>query len=349
MASGSRSILGAALLVAVAVLAAGCASSPDRAPSASASAPVPSGGSDGSGPASDLTGIGGSPVGLAFTQGSVWVAVASSNQLTRLDAATGEILGTFAVGDTPLRLAATPRGIWVSEFKAGTVALVDPATGAISARVKVGAQPEGLASDGKRLWVVLQQESKLVELDAATGAAGRTVRLPAGGEPRLAAYAPAAAGRAATVWVLDFGADRVVPVDAATGKVGSPVAACPGPQALFADGGTLWVACLSGRLVAVDLTTRKVRGSVDLTATDGPPDAVTVSGGKVWVGLSTGPAVLAVDPATMKVTGSSTVGDAGALPNADIDVLVAGGQVWVSSWNEQGVHHDPVGWLGPPP
>src|SRR2546430_10338560 len=47
---------------------------------------------------------------------------------------------------------------------------------------------------------------------------------------------------------------------AGTGKVGTAVAACAGPQALAADRTTLWVACLSGRLVAVDLATHKVRG-----------------------------------------------------------------------------------------
>jgi len=266
----------------------------------------------------------------------------------RIEPATGDIVGQVQVGDTPLRLVATPHGIWVSEFRAGTVALLD-AAGTVAARVPVGAQPEGLATDGTHLWVVLQKDSQLVELDAATGSTLGTVLLPSGGEPRLAAYAPAAPGRPATVWVTDFGGDRLVPVDAADGRVETAVAACPGPQALAVSGGTLWVACLSGRLVAVDLSTRRVRGTVDLTSLDGPPDAVTVAGGKVYVALSTGPAVLVVDPARMRVTALSRVGSSGPLTNADVDVLVVMGQVWVTSWNEQGVHHDPVGSLGPPP
>ncbi len=311
--------------------------------------PGPSGGSGGSGGGSDMTGLGGKPVGLATTAGSVWAADAARNQLARLEASSGFILGTVDVGKTPLRMAVTPSGIWVSEFDDGSVALVDPATGAVTTRVTVGAQPEGLATDGRRLWVVLQASDQLVELDAATGARTGTVRLPAGGEPRLAAYAAASAGRAATVWVSDFGADRVVPVDAGTGKVGAPVAPCPSPLALAADARTLWVACQFGKLVAVDLATHRIRGSADLSRLDGAPDAVTVSGGKVWVALSTGPAVLTVDPATFAVTGFAKLGDDPVLTNADIDVVVAAGQVWVSSWNGGGVHHVPVGSLGPPP
>ena len=219
----------------------------------------------------------------------------------------------------------------------------------VTAQVPVGAQPEGLATDGARVWVVLQQDDRLVEIEAATGSKVRTVLLPPGGEPRPAALAPAVAGRPATVWVLDFGADRVIPVDASSGQVGIPVKACAGPQALAVSGGTLWVACLSGRLVAVDLVSRRVHGTVHLTAQAGTPDAVTVADGVVYVALSNGPAVLSVDPATLRVTGRSLLGQSGPLTKADVDVLVADGQLWVSSWNEHGVHHDPVGSLGPPP
>ncbi len=348
---GIHGAAGAATLAAVLVLVAGCTSSAPPVPPVVTVEPGagPSGGSGGSGGGSDVTGLGGTPVGLATTAGSVWAADATRNQLARLEASSGFLLGTVDVGKTPLRMAVTPSGIWVSEFDDGTVALVDPATVTVKTRVTVGPQPEGLATDGRRLWVVLQASNQLVELDAATGARTGTVRLPAGGEPRLAVHAAAAAGRAATVWVSDFGADRVVPVDARTGKVGTPVAACPSPLALAADARTLWVACQFGKLVAVDLATHRIRGSADLSQLDGAPDAVTVSGGKVWVALSTGPAVLTVDPATFAVTGFAKLGDDPVLTRADIDIVVAAGQVWVSSWNGGGVHHVPVGSLGPPP
>ncbi len=209
------------------VVLAACASGSGR-PAVTAVSAAPSGtrATPGSAPP-DLTGIGGQPVGLAFAYGSVWVTAAGSNEVMRIEPATGDIVGQVRVGDTPLRLVATPHGIWVSEFRAGTVALLD-AAGTVAARVPVGAQPEGLATDGTHLWVVLQKDSQLVELDAATGSTLGTVLLPSGGEPRLAAYAPAAPGRPATVWVTDFGGDRLVPVDAADGRVETAVAACPG-------------------------------------------------------------------------------------------------------------------------
>jgi len=283
-------------------------------------------------------GVGGAPVGLAYGFGSVWVAVTDTDDVVRLDT-QGNIVGQVKVGQTPLRLVVVPRGVWVSEFRAGTIALVDPATQAVTMRVTVGAQPEGMTTDGTHLWVVLQQDGRLSERDAATGAPVRTVKLPAGGEPRLAAYAPAASGRRATVWISDYGRDRLVPVDAATGKVGKPVAACAAPQALAASGRTLWVACQDGWLVTVDLTTHASARATDLRQMDGAPDAITVADGAVWTALSTGPVVLRVDPVTRKVTGQQQAGDDGPLTNADVDLVVAADQVWVSSFNGQAVHH----------
>jgi len=293
--------------------------------------------------------VGGRPVGLASGFGSVWVAVSDQALVLRLSPADGSVQGTVAVGDTPLRLAVARAGVWVSEFRAGTVSLLDPGSGRRTVTVAVGQQPEGLTTDGTHLWVVLQPDDRLVELDATSGARVRSVALPTGGEPRLAAYAPAVGGRPATVWVSDYGGNRVVPVDAATGRVGTPVAACAAPQALAVAGRTLWLACQDGWLVTVDLVTRASARATDLRQLDGSPDAVTVSGGTVWTALSSGPRVLTVDPASKAVTGQWQAADDGPLTSADVDLVVAGGQVWVTSYQGGSVHHVPVGSIGPAP
>jgi YVTN family beta-propeller protein len=336
-----RGLAVAVAAVAVGLGVGGCTSGGDAGPGpALSTAPAHPTGSPSLGRPDDVTGIGigGAPVGLAYGFRSVWVAGTDIDTVLRIDP-QGTIVAQVKVGQTPLRLAVVPRGVWVSEFRAGSVALVDPTTQAVTTRVTVGAQPEGLATDGTHLWVVLQQDRRLAELDAATGAVVRTVQLPADGEPRLAAYAPAGPGRRATVWVSDYGGDRVVPVDAATGKVGTPVAACAAPQAVAVGGRTLWVACQDGWLATVDLTTHRAARVTDLRQMDGSPDAITVADGAVWTALSTGPVVLRVDPATERVTGRHEVADDGPLTNADVDVLVADGQVWVSSFNGQAVHH----------
>ena len=169
------------------------------------------------------TGVAGAPVGLASGFGSVWVAVSDTDTVVRLDG-QGQIVGQVPVGRTPLRLAVVPHGVWVSEFGAGTVALVDPAVGR---RRDPGERrsPAGGADHGRHRTCGSCSSRTAAWSSWTRRPAPRSaaVRLPAGGEPRLAAYAPAAAGRRATVWVSDFGGNRVVPVDAATGKVGTPV------------------------------------------------------------------------------------------------------------------------------
>lgn len=338
VAGATAAVLGGCGAAAPAVTSSGSASTAASSPAA----PSPSADSNGVG----RVGVGAPPVGLAFAAGSVWVAVAGAARLDRVDPATGTVSGTVSVRDTPLRLQATPAGLWVSEFGAGTVALIDPARQVVVRRVAVGAQPEGLASDGTHLWVVLQAADRLVELDARSGALIRTVALPGGGEPRLAVYAPPAPGRPGTVWVNDYGADRLVPVQAANGRVGAGVQGCAGPQAMAVAPTTLWAACLSGKVVAVDLTTHRVTATVTVGS---DPDAVAVAAsGAVWVGLSTGPAVAVLNPATGALTGRRTLADTGPLPNADVDVLLAAGQVWVSSWNGRGVLHVPLTAVPPP-
>jgi hypothetical protein len=109
------------------------------------------------------------------------------------------------------------------------------------------------------------------------------------------------------------------------------------------------VACQDGWLVTVDLTSHRTARATDLRQLDGAPDAITVSGGTVWTAMSTGPFLLTVDPVRKTVTGSRAMGDDGPLVNADVDVVVALGKVWVSSYNAQGVYHAPVGSMGPPP
>ncbi len=329
------------LVSAASVVVSGCAGG-SAPPSAARTTPASPGPSLVGGPTQDSTDVGGKPVGLAAGLGSVWVAVSDQGKVLRLGLDDGTVQQQVPVGDTPLRLAVTPAGVWVSEFRAGTVSLVDASTNRRTVTVPVGAQPEGLTTDGKHLWVVLQQDARLAELDATTGAKVRTVALPSGGEPRLAAYAPAVGGRPATVWVSDYGGNRVVPVEAATGKVGAPVPACAAPQALAVAGRTLWLACQDGWLVTVDLVTHRATRATDLRQLDGNPDAIAVADGVVWTALSTGPVVLRVDPATSTVTGRWEAATDGPLISADVDLVVAAGQVWVSSYNGGTVHHTPV-------
>lgn len=57
----------------------------------------------------------------AFDGSSVWVANAGSNNVTRLRASDGTVLGTFAVGNEPLAVAFDGTSVWVANSGSNTV------------------------------------------------------------------------------------------------------------------------------------------------------------------------------------------------------------------------------------
>jgi DNA-binding beta-propeller fold protein YncE len=274
----------------------------------------------------------GGPVGLLAAAGALWVAVPSANQVARVNPYTDVVTATVTVADTPLRLAAAGGGVWVSEFRNGTIARFDPRTQQVTCRIAIGDQPEGLATDGRTLWVVLEQPDRLVEVDGGTGAVRRTINLPDGAQPRLALYDKG------TVWVADYLGNRLVPVDAAKGTVGDPVTGCEHPQGLAVAGDRLWVACLgTEEVVAVRTTgTREIAERVRVPR---DPDGVSFADGRLYVALSDGPGVRAIDVAGGTIGRAQSLGSSGPLTDANVDVLAVGGQVWVTSFNEQRLYH----------
>lgn len=290
-------------------------------------------------PAGTVTTPGG-PVGLLAQGNGLWVAVPPANQVARLDLATRSVTGSVPVSAVPLRLAAAGGGIWVTEFGNGTVARFDPGTLRVTCRVTVGDQPEGITTDGSTVWIVLEAPHALAELDGATGAVRRTIALPADAQPRLALLVDG------TVWVADYQGNRLFPVDASTGRVGPAVTGCAHPQGLDVAAGKLWVACLGTQeVVAVRLT--GAPAVVTRVKVPGDPDGVHADGGRLYVALSNGPGVRVLDVATGKLGAPVQLGTHGPLSDANIDVLTAGGDVWVTSFDELKLYHRPAASITP--
>ena len=240
--------------------------------------------------------------------------------------------GSVPVSAVPLRLAAAGGGIWVTEFGNGTVARFDPATLTVTCRVTVGNQPEGIATDGTTVWVVLESPHALAELDGATGKVDARSSCRPTAQPRLALHVDG------TVWVADYQGNRLFPVDASTGKVGHAVTGCAHPQGLDVAAGKLWVACLGTQeVVAVRLS--GTPAVVTRVKVPGDPDGVHADGGRLYVALSNGPGVRVLDVATGKLGAAVPLGTHGPLSDANVDVLTAGGDVWVTSFDEQKLYH----------
>lgn len=65
--------------------------------------------------------VGSGPVGVAFDGANIWVANNGSNNVTKLRASDGAVLGTFAVGTSPLGIAFDGANIWVTNAGSNTV------------------------------------------------------------------------------------------------------------------------------------------------------------------------------------------------------------------------------------
>ena len=129
--------------------------------------------------------------------------------------------------------------------------------------------------------------------------------------------------------------------DASTGKVGPAVTGCTNPQGLDVVSGKLWVACLGTQeVVAVQLT--GTPAVVTRVKVPGDPDGVHAEGTSLYVALSNGPGVRVIDTATGKLGPAVALGTHGPLSDANVDVLTAGVDVWVTSFDEQKLYHRPA-------
>jgi DNA-binding beta-propeller fold protein YncE len=58
--------------------------------------------------------VGGAPEGVAFDGTNIWVAIYGSNNVTKLLASSGAVVGTYPVGSYPTGVAFDGTNIWVA-------------------------------------------------------------------------------------------------------------------------------------------------------------------------------------------------------------------------------------------
>lgn len=214
-----------------------------------------------------------SPLGLLFDGTNVWVSNLGSSNVTKIDADTGNVVGTYATGNTPGGMAFDGTYLWIVSGAANTITKLVAATGqpAPGSPLTVASDPSGIVFDGDSIWVADFTGNQLVDIDPATNAV-TNVPLTAG--PNSLAF------DGTHVWATLTLADQVVKVAAATRTVGTPFSIPGGPLQLAYDGGNMWITSGSGdavRRVAPD-------GTVLQTVTVlGNPSYLAYDGSYVWV------------------------------------------------------------------
>jgi YVTN family beta-propeller protein len=97
--------------------------------------------------------VGNGPAGVAVGEGSVWVTLALDGSVIRIDPETGAVRDTVPVGRRPTGVAIGGGAVWTANSGDGTVSRVDPSSGRVTAEIRVGASPQDLAVGGGRVWV----------------------------------------------------------------------------------------------------------------------------------------------------------------------------------------------------
>lgn len=92
------------------------------------------------------------PYGITCADGYVWYANLGSNDVVRVDAATGAA-AAFRVGARPLGIAVSAGSVWVANSADDTVTEVDVTTGNTLCTLKTCSTPYDVAVDGRGLYV----------------------------------------------------------------------------------------------------------------------------------------------------------------------------------------------------
>jgi outer membrane protein assembly factor BamB len=113
--------------------------------------------------------VGTGPEGVVFDGANIWVANHNSNNITKLQANDGTVLGTFDAGNGPQVAAFDGSSIWVADYLGNNVTKLRASDGAQVGAFDVGSGPQGVAFDGANVWVTNTGSNSVSKLRAADG------------------------------------------------------------------------------------------------------------------------------------------------------------------------------------
>ncbi|MGH2808290.1 MAG: hypothetical protein ACRDKT_13555, partial [Actinomycetota bacterium] len=267
-------------------------------------------------PAFELTvPLEGTPVDLAPSHGSMWVANASEGSVVRLNSNTAELEGIVELGGTPSVISPGPNYVWVGEPASGTIAAIDPATNElIRGPFEVG-DPDAqmVVSVGvEHVWVVLN--NRLFFVDDETGEATVVDEVD---------NAVDVTARSGPVWVLDR-RQGLLRFDGSTGQsIADPIDVAVQDGDVFAVGDTIWLGDREDDdLLAVDANTGTFKGTIEV-----PGSYVDAAFGPnaAWVLSRSGDVT---EVTTFNIQTGRSVGSPFRLAGDATELAISRGAVW---------------------
>lgn len=267
------------------------------------------------------------PYEVAFDGSNIWVTNISSNNVTKISASTGAVLGTFAVGNGPAGMAFDGSNIWVANNGSNSVTKLLASTGAVVGTFTVGSNPIDVAFDGTNIWVTNSFSSNVTKLLASTGAVVGT--FPAGSNPWGVAF------DGSNIWVAnnDF-SSTVTKLSGSTGAVLGTFTVGTSPLGVAFDGINIWVTnSFDGNVTKLLASTGAVVGTFGV---GGQPAEIAFDGNNMWVANFDSDTVVKLSASTGAVLGNY------ALPGPSYGVAFDGANIWVPSEGSNTVTNIPV-------
>jgi YVTN family beta-propeller protein len=259
----------------------------------------------------------------------------ASNDISFIDAASGNVLGAMPVGKRPRGLKVSPDGQRLYVALSGSprggpnvdesklpppdrnedgIGVIDLESGAVHARLSSGNDPETVdaSPDGRYLAVANEDSAQLSLIDASSGAL--VARVAVGVEPEGVRFSPD--GR--FVYVTSEANDRIDVVDVAAQRVLTSIPTGKRPRnVLFSpDGERAYVSCeLAGRVDVLDARSHRALASISIEGDPKPLPmglALDDSQGRLYVSLGRAGEVAVVDTGALRLIGR--VSNVGARP-----------------------------------
>jgi virginiamycin B lyase len=211
--------------------------------------------------------------GVAFGDGSIWVANFDGGELDRVDPASNAVVARIPVGGQPVGPTVSGDGtVWVSNFD-GSVERIDPATNTVAARIVVGGKAEATVVAFGLVWST-NNDGTIATIDPATNqVVGTRVTV----DQDVDAIAPAQDG----LWVCTYYAGTVAFVDPAGRQVTKHLTLGDNCSGIAYAAGSVWASRTQrGQVVKIDPTTAKIAGAVNVGSR---PRDIAFGANSLWV------------------------------------------------------------------
>ncbi len=197
---------------------------------------------------------------------------------------------------------------------------IDPKTNKTSEPFKGFEQPcGGLVSAFESVWVPNCGKQSLSRIEPKTGKVSATIEVAVASVPVAIAASPD------SIWILSDERTTISRIDPTANTVVAEIRVEAGCNSLAFAEAALWVTCPSiNKVIRIDPRTNLAAKRIEVAA---KPISLAFGEGSLWVLCQADGKVARIDPKTDKVTATIEL----SIPNAEGNIAVGEGSVWVST------------------